>query len=258
MVIRRIREHVVTHNWFAVAIDFLIVVAGIVIGTQVNNWNQARIERQQGKEYRERLIGDLRSNEAELLDRRTYYATVRRHAQAALAALDGPPGKDGTAFLVDAYQASQILTRHSKRFTFDELISTGRIEQLGDPNLREQVANYYKGLETTGSVFDFVPPYREHVRQLMPNAVQSAIRSRCSDRISVGADGGLLARLPDSCPLKLDPALISRAVATVRASPGLATDLTRNIADLDVKIDLLGVESRDAGRVRLLIERAGA
>jgi hypothetical protein len=62
--------------------------------------------------------------------------------------------------------------------------------------------------------------------------------------------------LPDLCALKLDPALIARAVATVRGAPALATDLTRNIADLDVKIDLLGVESRDARRVRALIEKA--
>jgi hypothetical protein len=78
MVIRRIREHVAAHNWFAVAIDFLIVVAGIVIGTQVNNWNQARIERNQGEEYLERLVSDLRSNEIELLDRRAYFVTVRK------------------------------------------------------------------------------------------------------------------------------------------------------------------------------------
>ena len=63
MVIRRIREHVAELNWFAVAVDFLIVVAGIVIGTQVNNWNQARLERDKAQAYRARLIADLRDNE---------------------------------------------------------------------------------------------------------------------------------------------------------------------------------------------------
>jgi hypothetical protein len=32
MVIRRIREHVATHNWFAVAVDLGIVVIGVFIG----------------------------------------------------------------------------------------------------------------------------------------------------------------------------------------------------------------------------------
>lgn len=33
MVVRNIRQHVTDLNWLAVAVDFLIVVAGIVIGT---------------------------------------------------------------------------------------------------------------------------------------------------------------------------------------------------------------------------------
>ena len=40
MVIRRIREHVAAH-WFAVGIDFLIVIAGVFLGTQANNWSPA-------------------------------------------------------------------------------------------------------------------------------------------------------------------------------------------------------------------------
>ena len=33
MVVRRIRDHVATHNWFAVAIDLAIVVVGVFLGT---------------------------------------------------------------------------------------------------------------------------------------------------------------------------------------------------------------------------------
>ena len=44
MVIRRIREHVAAHNWFAVTVDVLIVVLGVFIGTQVSNWNAERLE----------------------------------------------------------------------------------------------------------------------------------------------------------------------------------------------------------------------
>ena len=41
MLLRRITEHVKTQNWFAVAIDFIIVVVGIFVGLQVSNWNEA-------------------------------------------------------------------------------------------------------------------------------------------------------------------------------------------------------------------------
>ena len=42
---RRIAEHVKTHNWFAVAIDFVIVVIGVFVGVQVSNWNDGAAER---------------------------------------------------------------------------------------------------------------------------------------------------------------------------------------------------------------------
>ncbi len=39
MLFRRVKEHVINENWFAVFIDFAIVVLGVVIGFQITNWN---------------------------------------------------------------------------------------------------------------------------------------------------------------------------------------------------------------------------
>lgn len=45
MILRRIIEHVKAQNWTAIAIDFVIVVLGVFVGLQVNNWNAARANR---------------------------------------------------------------------------------------------------------------------------------------------------------------------------------------------------------------------
>ncbi|MEM7006982.1 MAG: hypothetical protein AAF498_13980 [Pseudomonadota bacterium] len=42
MMFRRIKAHIEKENWFAVGIDFFIVVIGVFIGIQVANWNDAR------------------------------------------------------------------------------------------------------------------------------------------------------------------------------------------------------------------------
>ena len=84
MVIRRIREHVATHNWFAVAVDLGIVVAGVFLGTQVSNWNEARIDRDRGENYSVRLIEELRTTEQSMRGIKLYYADARGHALAAL------------------------------------------------------------------------------------------------------------------------------------------------------------------------------
>lgn len=46
MILRRIIEHVKAQNWTAIVLDFLIVVSGVFIGLQVNNLNEARLDRQ--------------------------------------------------------------------------------------------------------------------------------------------------------------------------------------------------------------------
>ena len=40
MLLRRITKHVKGQNWFAVGLDFIIVVAGILIALQITNWNE--------------------------------------------------------------------------------------------------------------------------------------------------------------------------------------------------------------------------
>lgn len=44
MLLRRITQHVKAQNWVAVALDFLIVVAGILIAFQITNWSESRRE----------------------------------------------------------------------------------------------------------------------------------------------------------------------------------------------------------------------
>lgn len=42
LLLRRITSHIGEQNWFAVGIDFIIVVIGVVIGIQIANWNDVQ------------------------------------------------------------------------------------------------------------------------------------------------------------------------------------------------------------------------
>lgn len=46
MVLRRVIEHVKDQNWTAVVLDFFIVVVGILIASQIAQWNDDRKTRQ--------------------------------------------------------------------------------------------------------------------------------------------------------------------------------------------------------------------
>ena len=254
MVIRRIREHVSAHNWFAVFIDLVIVIIGVFIGIQVSNWNAARLERNQEQHYRERLIADLRSNEADMRQRRFYYGQAQRHAAAALRALENPSATLGEQFLIDMYQATQVMPRTTKRHTYDEMISAGKGELLGGPAIRDRVSNYYLGMQQYEVTFGSIPPFREQLRRTMPYEVQRSIRSRCHEQLTTDADGVTLNILAKSCSLNLSPAVVDRSVDKLRAAPELTKDLTRYLIDLDVKLDVMSALERRAVDLRRRLE----
>lgn len=111
MAIRRFREHVADQNWFAVLVDIGVVVLGVFLGLQANNWNDDRIERGAAADLRSEIIDNLRANEVSIGDQIAYYRQVNGHAQAALGLLGDPAAKLGEPFIVAAYQATQIRQR---------------------------------------------------------------------------------------------------------------------------------------------------
>ena len=59
MLLRSVIKHVKDQNWFAVFLDFLIVVVGVFIGIQANDWNAQRVEQSLEQDYLERLREDV-------------------------------------------------------------------------------------------------------------------------------------------------------------------------------------------------------
>lgn len=245
-MIRRIREHVARQNWFAVAIDLVIVVVGVFLGTQVSNWNQARIDREKATSYRHRLIDELRFNARQYRQQTAYYATARRHGLAALASLQGTGGSKGEAFLVDAYQATQIDLSPPKRFIFDELVSAGLVGLLGREALQEMASDYYLSLDANAPQMLEAPPYRDILRRAMPYEVQALIRERCGDRIVYRGKQPVGVTVPDRCELGLSAGQVSNADRRVRAVPQIEADLTRYLSALDQKLALLKGTTRQS------------
>lgn len=256
MILRRVREHVIHHNWFAVTIDLLIVVIGVFFGTQASNWNQGRLDRQQAREYRLMLRDDLNTNLKNLRNRRQYYQWVRNEALATLAALQRPAGTLNEQFLIDAYQASQMLPWGLKRNTYDQILSTGSMSKLGTPLLRDEIANYYVGADVTGANLVAVPPYRETIRRIMPYGAQQRVRSRCPEIITQDSNGAPRMILPRPCTLGLDPAIVRAAVTQVHDWPGLELDLNRLLVDLDQKILSVDLIAHRAMNTRQELEQA--
>ncbi|PZO54874.1 MAG: hypothetical protein DCF16_03990 [Alphaproteobacteria bacterium] len=236
MLMRRIREHVTAHNWFAVGIDLVIVVLGVFLGTQVSNWNAERLAHEAGDSYRARIVRDLENNQSDLQSREAYFTQVRAFALQVLGDLDGSARLSEEQFLIAAYQATQIYPRPLTRGSYDEIQSVGALDTLGSVSTRDNIANYYVAVETSEATFRNVPPYREIVRRAIPYHVQARIREACAEEMITATTGLARLTLPESCTLALDRSDLAQAAARVRATPGLEYDVTRLLADLDQKL----------------------
>ena len=254
MAVRRIREHVASHNWFAVFVDLVIVTIGVFIGIQVSNWNAERLERGEARAYQAQIIDDLVANEQELAERARYYRQVRTHALAAMQALD-VSAQRGEAFLVDSYQASQVSPIRMERSAYDEKIASGMAKNFGDPAVRRRLSSYYAGTVRLENASIYSTGYRERIRREMMFSVQQRLRERCSDVVAISRDGLETITLPKQCSLELPSALILREATDLGKTPELEEDLTRHIGDLDVKISRFDQWLRNARNTRQALEK---
>ncbi len=235
MLLRRITEHVKDQNWFAVFIDFFIVVVGILIAFQITEWNESRQQQATTDNYIERLREDLQANQEDVIQRIAYFERTKTHALDALAALNQEPDSLGMKFLIDIYQTSQIIPRDIGRDTYNEILSVGANDAITNVNIRKRLANYYRSIKALDITLIAVTPYREIIRKGMPYAAQAAIRESCDDLAATGPSGSAIISLPDSCAPEMTQSEIVRGVTTIKTLD-IRKPLVRRLSDLDLKL----------------------
>ena len=239
MVIRRFRHHVETHNWFAVAVDLLIVVVGVFLGAQATNWNDRRIEHQQGVSYRSRFVAELHFNARQFRQQISYYEQVRGHALATLADLQSTGPQPARDFLIHAYQSTQIDITPAKRFIYNEMLSSGLVDRLGDEKLQEEASDYSLSTQATEVTYNDIPAYRARMRTLIPQDIQSVIRGQCGDIRVVSNDRVIGSRLPNTCDAPVDDLEARKAVSRIRLDPDVQEELNRYLSWINEKIGSL-------------------
>jgi hypothetical protein len=230
MILRRLTANLRTQNWTAIAIEFVIVVIGVFVGTQVSNWNQERLEKAATNRMLDQLQPEIR-NQFDFFDSaRVYYRTTRPYAEQALAAWAGDPKISDNQFVIAAYQASQIYGIGINAQNWALTFGGNQMRDIDDQRVRKDLAVVLTADYEPVGFNAVATPYRQHVRQVLPDSVQDQIRSQCGDR-NVSREGAqYLVVLPPSCPLKLKPEEAAKAAAALRAHPELVPELNWHLA----------------------------
>ena len=150
---RRIRQSLLSENkvskYLIYAIgEIILVVIGILIALQVNNWNQSNQQKVIEQTYLTNLLSDLRdqqsSIEIQLKEEQFFFET------AGYIIKDFEKNKTLTLDSTFFSRASELRSR--KTFvitdpTYTDLISSGNINILQNSNLKDKLIKYYQELE---------------------------------------------------------------------------------------------------------------
>ena len=143
MILRRLAESVRKQDWLTVVLEILIVVIGIFVGLQADDWNRARLEKVEEAEILARLADDLWSSAVETKSAINWMAGHAEQGTRIMASLDACqlPDDAKSDFATGLYHIGKISPVYLIRGTINEIRSTGKLALISNVELRRQINN---------------------------------------------------------------------------------------------------------------------
>lgn len=219
MLLRRITTHIKDQNWFAVGIDFLIVVIGVFVGLQVSNWNTAQTANARETALLTELRSELQTSIRTTEQKASAFEQVAAAGNRSLdfIAASKPCENQCWDVLVDFFHASQWQRIDVQRTTYDEM------RRAGLPRSREIIDTVEFYLAQNGNIastWQEPPLYRNLVRRYIPTRVQAYYWTTCFN-----LTGGVETYVLD-CPSGVADDVAARAVETIVEHPDIQPFLT--------------------------------
>ena len=140
---RLLRENRFTRYLLYATGEIILVVIGILIALQVNNWNQNKREEELAGQYLKNIQDDLQQDLYSLDLLESAVAARRKAASAILVNINNNNYENPGVFLFQVDEAGRFGIPELARATYEDLIATGNFQYIEKP-IREQVAAYYR------------------------------------------------------------------------------------------------------------------
>jgi hypothetical protein len=144
MILRRISENVRSQNWFAVGLEFVIVVVGVFVGLQAQDWSTDRAERSAEHASIERLIVEYKLN-LEVLNEDKEKSQITMVATERLLAMISP--EPATVIADEALAQTFLDCLTNSKFvptigTTNSLVASGDLRLIGDPEIQRMLTQW--------------------------------------------------------------------------------------------------------------------
>ena len=157
---RKIRQNLLmekkTGKYFKYAFgEIILVVIGILIALQINNWNQKRLEKQQSQEYHERIIEDLDLMIKSMKGEIGRATKVKKYIVSSLRILNSKElniaDKDTLDYAFKNY--FQFVLIDNTLNSIEEMKSTGKIGLIYNKEIRNRLDEYLEYLRSISKIY---------------------------------------------------------------------------------------------------------
>jgi len=163
--------------------EIVLVVIGILIALQVNNWNENRKHIQEAKDFRSRLINDISADIVNIEKRVKFFDKVLDYGYYADEEMTQRMAsyiEDKWKFLVGAFHASQIWNLDLSTATYNEIQNSGLLGYVGTPKLLNDLSDYYVDFSSQlNQLNGGTTAYRDYIRSVIPIRMQNYIWKVC-------------------------------------------------------------------------------
>lgn len=195
MILRRLAEAISGQNWFTVVLEILIVVIGIFIGLQVDDWNQVRKDRQEEIIYLNRLLSDLDDS----VERQRQNIGFLQHNQQAFEAvinilesekLEEGQEEEFERGLIEGLRSPGL---YLNRTTLNELKSSGSMGLISDIELRYELGQLDSLFDSTlrtveghimANMRTFIEPWGHYVQRINQTSETPTVRYSFAEMVA--------------------------------------------------------------------------
>lgn len=190
MILRRLSQHLRAQNWFAVGLEFVLVVSGVFIGIQVSNWNESLADQREQDRLLTELADDLSADMEEIQGVREAAGLRIKAIEALLTAAEVPTRpafvdsefryvEDGEALAryrsLPTYRPAgryehvvaitQMRTLDGNRHTYTTLVNTNGFGLIRDRELVRAIQRYYAHVDEVRDLEGYVAEQGNHARE---------------------------------------------------------------------------------------------
>ena len=185
MIIQRAAHALKVQDWSTIMIELLVVVVGIFLGLQVDDWNDKRKEAAREEAYLQRLLADI----DEMISRHeSYEEEAKSKLNSLIASLDAlrsctlaPEAVESFEYTLLEHQGLPRL--EIVRSSFDEMVASGSLAGIDDPRLKRKISEVYSEAVAAQQFIEYFTADLGRASDIIWHHVSFDLKAGTSDRV---------------------------------------------------------------------------